>query len=230
MADESFFNERTESSRIKTEIVTKYFWAWAKIILPYVQRRGGSIAYVDLFAGPGAYKDGTKSTPLLILETAIRDPGFCDSLRTFFNDVDPQNFASLKSAIDNLPGIERMKYRPIVANMEVGQEVIKRIVQSFNVPTLFFVDPWGYKGLSIRLISSLLTGWGCDGILFFNYRRINMTLHNPVLKAHMDGLFGEARAAMLREQIEPLSPIDREQAIIDAVRDALAQLGGKYVQ
>ena len=29
-----------------------------------VKRGGKKIAYIDLFAGPGRYKDGTKSTPL----------------------------------------------------------------------------------------------------------------------------------------------------------------------
>jgi hypothetical protein len=36
--------------------------------------RSDRIAYVDLFAGPGRYGNGTKSTPLLILETAIANP------------------------------------------------------------------------------------------------------------------------------------------------------------
>src|SRR5271165_4458933 len=70
----TFFDESTEQSRIKATIVRDYFWAWAKVILSTVAKRGGRIAYIDLFAGRGRYKDGTKSTPLLVLETAIADP------------------------------------------------------------------------------------------------------------------------------------------------------------
>src|SRR5712691_13263697 len=62
MRSESFFDESTAQSRIKATIVRDYFWAWAKVILPTVKRRGGRIAYIDLFAGKGRYKDGTKST------------------------------------------------------------------------------------------------------------------------------------------------------------------------
>ncbi len=70
----TFFEESKEQSTIKAEIVANYFWAWAKVILSSVKKRGGNIAYIDLFSGPGRYKDGSKSTPLLILEKAIEDP------------------------------------------------------------------------------------------------------------------------------------------------------------
>jgi len=75
MSTDSFFEESKEQSAVKTAIVSKYFWSWAKVIIPQVRNRPDpKIAYLDLFAGPGRYKDGTKSTPLLILETAIRRP------------------------------------------------------------------------------------------------------------------------------------------------------------
>jgi hypothetical protein len=73
ITDELFFDESTEQSRIKATIVRDYFWAWARVILPTVKQQNWPIAYIDLFAGPGRYKDGTKSTPLLILESAIAD-------------------------------------------------------------------------------------------------------------------------------------------------------------
>jgi len=67
-----FFDETREQSIIKGKIVSDYFWAWAKVITPTVKKSGTNrIAYIDLFAGPGRYRDGTKSTPLLILEKAI---------------------------------------------------------------------------------------------------------------------------------------------------------------
>src|SRR5436190_1804539 len=70
---EHFFEEQKEQSQVKTAIVTKYFWAWAKVITSVLARGKNDqrIAYVDLFAGPGRYEDGAKSTPLLILEQAI---------------------------------------------------------------------------------------------------------------------------------------------------------------
>lgn len=69
-----FFDETGDQSVVKATIIAKYFWAWAKVIIPTAKKHGDKIAYLDLFAGPGRYKDGTASTPLLVLEQAIEDP------------------------------------------------------------------------------------------------------------------------------------------------------------
>ena len=73
-ADDEFFDEMTEQSRVKVEIVKNYFLAWANVILHSVREVGGKLGYMDLFSGPGLYEDGTKSTPILILEEAINNP------------------------------------------------------------------------------------------------------------------------------------------------------------
>ena len=71
----SFFDQSSDQSRVKAAIVANYFWAWAKVIMSVAKKRPNPrIAYIDLFAGPGRYADGTMSTPLLILEKAIADP------------------------------------------------------------------------------------------------------------------------------------------------------------
>ena len=83
-----FFEETKEQSLVKSAIVSKYFWAWAKVIMSRVRSTTKKIAYIDLFAGPGRYKDGTQSTPLLVLKHAIGDPDMCKMLVTLFNDKD----------------------------------------------------------------------------------------------------------------------------------------------
>src|SRR4029450_1376237 len=116
MAESTFFDESTDQSQVKAAIVAKYFWAWAHVIIPSVKKRGTRIAYIDLFAGPGRYKDGTKSTPLLILEQAIADPDLRQLLVTIFNDLNSNSTRSLERAIKELPGIAKLKYSPEVQN------------------------------------------------------------------------------------------------------------------
>lgn len=229
MADTSFFDESTEQSQVKATIVSKYFWAWANVIIPSAARRSKKIAYVDLFAGPGRYKDGTKSTPLLVLERAIQDPKMREMLVAVFNDVDKNSSQSLQKSIDELPNIGSLKYKPKVYNEEVGSNIVRQFEEMHLVPTLFFIDPWGYKGLSLRLINSVLKDWGCDCILFFNYNRINMGLQNRAVKEHMDSLFGEDRANELRRELDRLTSEERELAIVEAIGEALQHMGGKYV-
>ncbi len=229
MSTQGFFDESTEQSRIKATIAHSYFWAWARVILSTVKTRGGRIAYIDLFAGPGRYKDGTKSTPLLILESAIADEVMSQHLVTLFNDADKENAAKLREEINGLHGIDKLKYRPQVEAEEVGDKIVAMFERSKLVPTFFFVDPWGYKGLSLGLINSVLKNWGCDCVFFFNYNRINMGLNNEAVKEHMDVLFGAERADELRSRLAGLPPNEREASIVEALLKALRELGAEYI-
>jgi len=229
MSKDDFFQKPAHQSRVKAELVEKYFAAWANILKQSVLSNNGRIAYIDLFAGPGRYEDGAASVPLKILEKAVSDDFLREHLVTVFNDKDDNLTRTLETEIAKLPGIKKLKYRPEVLNEEVGEKIVKRFEEKTLVPTLFFVDPWGYKGLSWRLINSVLKDWGCDCIIFFNYNRINAGLDNPTVTERMDELFQSERAEKLRTKIKGLSPAKRETAIIQAVSEALAEMGGRHV-
>jgi three-Cys-motif partner protein len=165
----AFFEETKEQSVVKSAIVAKYFWAWAKVIMSQVRSTVRKIAYIDLFAGPGRYKDGTQSTPLLVLKRATDDPDMRQMLVTWMNDKGENNSHSLEQAIKELPGVETLKYKPRVMNEEVGTEMVKMFQEMRLIPALFFVDPWGYKGLSLQLVNAVVKDWACECIFFFNY-------------------------------------------------------------
>jgi three-Cys-motif partner protein len=222
-----FFSESKEQSQIKAKIVKNYFWAWAKTIMPWAKNCRNQIAYIDLFSGPGRYENGKKSTPLLVLETAIQDKDLKEMLVTIFNDADSNQSDSLNKAIDSIENIELLKHQPLVLNKEVGEEILHNIFEE-EVPTLFFIDPWGYKGLSLRLINYVLENWGCDCIFFFNYNHISAGLSNPKVKEHMTALFGEERVKSLRIQMSE-SPSQKEKLIMKEMEQALKAMGGKYV-
>jgi three-Cys-motif partner protein len=224
MTGDEFFEQQREQSLVKSEIVRKYFWAWAKVILPSARRYSRKIGYIDLFAGPGIYQDGSKSTPIRILERAIEDPDMREMLVALFNDANLEYAVSLKNAINSLPGIRSLNYPPTVHNEEVDRG-FERIFKDKNlVPTLLFLDPWGYKGISIELIASVLKNWGCDCILFFNYNRIKVSLTNPKVTEHMDALFGKERAEKLRIQLEAIPADEKELTVIEAITESLKML------
>jgi three-Cys-motif partner protein len=229
MSNTSFFDEQKEQSLIKARIVEKYFWAWANVIIPTAKKVDPRIAYIDLFAGPGRYKDGSKSTPIKVLETAISNPDMQNMLVTVFNDADAEHINSLQETINSIPGIENLKYKPQVINHEVGENIVKTFNERKLVPTFFFVDPWGYKGLSLQLINSIVKNWGCDCIFFFNYNRINMGLGNAAVEEHMNALFGKIRADKVREKLKTLNSKERELAVVEALCEALKEMGGEYV-
>jgi len=233
MTDSSFFEISKEQSRVKAAIVSKYFDAWAGVMMGTQDKfkgvHGNKIAYLDLFAGPGRYDDGTKSTPLVILEKAIASPKLRDRLVAIFNDKDENNTRSLQQAIDSLPGINSLRYKPKIRQREVGTEIVKLFEEMKLIPTFFFVDPWGYKGLSLKLVNAVLNHWGCDCLFFFNYNRISMGLPNELVEEHMNALFGVERANALREKIAGLSPSERELTIVEDLCEAIKATGKRYV-
>lgn len=225
MSDPTFFDEQTGQSEAKARIVQKYLWAWANVILS--QKNVKKIAYIDLFSGPGRYENGASSTPLLVLEKAVKDIKLCQKLITIFNDRDEEATSKLKQEIDNLEGIEKLKYKPQIKTSEVGVEIVKIFESMQFIPTLFFVDPWGYKGLSLKLINSVLKDWGCDCIFFFNYNRINMGITNPSIETHMKAIFSEKRLEEMVSEISKYNPEERELFVIEKLCEALKEQNRK---
>lgn len=230
--NDGFFQEQREQSLIKARIVSKYFSAWANVILATQKRyphHTQKMAYVDLFAGPGRYDDQSKSTPLLVLDTILANPVLTNRMVTLFNDKDTANIESLKIAINQIDGIERLKYAPAFYNEEVGDEIAKMFSGMHLVPTFFFVDPWGYKGLSLNLISSIIKDWGCDCVFFFNYNRVNMGINNDAIRPHMASLFGDQQLSDVRHDCNNKCPEERELIVVQALCDALRNNGSQYV-
>jgi three-Cys-motif partner protein len=223
---DQFFVESTEQSRLKTTICTDYFFAWARIIIP--KTYSPRIGYRDFYAGPGRYIDGTKSTPLLVLERAIADAKMRDMLVTMFNDAAPGHTKSLQKAVAGLPGIGMLRYEPTIITDEVGPLLVSRLEKPL-IPTFAFIDPYGYKGLSLRLVNAVIKDWGSECLFFFNYNRINPGINNPSVQRHMAALFGQERLASLRAAIDGRPPAEREKLVVAAVAEALQELGGKYV-
>jgi len=218
VSTDDFFKQQREQSEVKAAIVEKYFHAWASIVS---SGHGRDIAYVDLFAGPGRYEDGSSSTPLRVLGQAIEKGTYVRRLRTLFNDRDSTNVASLQGAIRELPGIDQLKHQPVVLNEEIDSSVAREFERRRDTPTLMFIDPWGYKGLTLNLIHSAVRDWACECIFFFNYNRINPGISNAAVFPHMAALFGEDQARRLGDELDQKSPRERESRIVEALATAL---------
>lgn len=229
LANDPFFDEQLDQSDTKARIIQKYFYAWAKVITPTAKQMSNKIGYVDLYAGPGRYKDGSASTPLLVLEHAIDDPDMRSMLVTLFNDADKHHSCSLQTEIDALPGIEKLKYKPDVLCNEVGEDAEKFFAETKLIPSFTFVDPWGYKGLSLKIVNGVIKDWGCDCVFFFNYGRINAGLTNPKVRSHMDALFEQERVDALQIELKDKTPEQRERIVLENLSQAIKEMGGKYV-
>jgi three-Cys-motif partner protein len=221
-----FFKKLRESSRIKQKIVIQYFVAYNRVMARDPREKVG---FADLFSGPGIYTDSDgvtqNSIPVLVCEAVVREELFRRKVHLWFNDGDRDNYEQLKTTISSIPGIQDLQYKPTIGNKVVDAGWID-ILSRLRVPTLVFLDPCGYKGLSLNLIAAALKGFGNDCIFFFNYSRINMKLELEMMNESIDEFFGSERAKTLRRDIKHRSRSERKRIILDAVGSAIVQAGG----
>lgn len=218
------FEEQREQSAIKTEIVTKYFNAWASIL----SKRNYKIAYIDLFAGPGIYDDGSKSTPIYITENILNNSSFAQKTILYFNEKNNEYYYRLMENINSIPGISSLRYRPIFHNLEIDYSTPVNFMRQ-KIPSFCFFDPAGYKGLSLELIRSFGKDYGTDIIFFFNYNDINRAITNPKVTSDMIYLFGEQHYKSLLKNLQNQSGQNRESIVINEMSEAIRDTGIKHV-
>lgn len=127
MSDNTFFDAQLPGSKIKSKIVSSYFWKWAKVMVPQAKGKGDKIGYLDFFCGPGKYDDGTDSTPLLILKSVLTNSDMSSMLVTVFNDKDHENVEKLENEINQIGNISQLKHKPTFMKTAIGKDVVEEL-------------------------------------------------------------------------------------------------------
>jgi len=148
-----------------------------------------------------------------------------DKVVVVFNELNQQALANLKREVNGLPRTRELKYCPVFMSDEVGDELAERFENGYRIPTLFFWDPWGYKGLTKRLLSAVLRNWGCDCIFFFNYNAINRHLSFVPFYERLKLLFGNARLQEMANNLQDMTAVERRAEIIRQFGEAINDLG-----
>ena len=65
-----FFENLRDYSEIKHRILARFLTPWTVKLGSWARRRNGVVWYIDGFAGPGKYEDGSDGSPLLGLRRA----------------------------------------------------------------------------------------------------------------------------------------------------------------
>ena len=139
VSSKKFFAEQSAHSRVKADIVVKYVTAWAVVMLNPKFNKKGEAAYVDLFSGPGSYEDGSRSTPLLIVEDVLKKPLLRNGLKTHFNDLRSAHTDSLRQEINRLSGIESLRWNPVYTSVAASISLIDGLGLSRDTPQLLFL-------------------------------------------------------------------------------------------
>lgn len=186
---DAFFEVQKEKSRVKTLIVTEFFKAY----FPIINRANFNqyVWYIDLFCGPGRYEDGTPSTPVELLDAIdqFESDDVRNRLRIVFNDYNSEYIEKLKKSISVHPVLKKLKYQPIITNLKASEVDLSTYTRG-NSPIFSFVDPWGYKDVTVSQVWSLVRNWGSDCVLFFNADRILQDISKPSSEQDFQQIFG----------------------------------------
>jgi len=217
----NFFEIQTASSRIKANIVADYFPQYCKILL---KKHKGNLMYLDLFAGPGIYEDGNKSTPMLIGEACAKDELLKNRVLLFFNDNEHGD--TLKENFEREFPIGTFAFEPRFAKRTVGEDtgienyLNRKVVQGMQIiPTLLFFDPFGYKGINSKVLANFMTKFGNEIFLFFNIKRIHAAIENEKFDELMTELFPTTINKIRNDRKYKLGVQERLALIIENLAD-----------
>ena len=223
---EDFYKEQTDNSRIKANIVAKYFPQYAKILLRKPQHR---IRYVDLFSGPGIYQDGKYSTPLLIAESCLNDSILSQKVELAFNDMIYGE--DLRQKFNQLFDLSKFNFNPKFGTLVVGEDpkIDKYLNNVYSKgknpsPTLLFFDPFGYKAINTRILGEFMKNWGNEIFLFFNIKRIHAAVENDKFDQLMMELFPNNFERLKKNRKYTLNTNERLKLIIDNIKDEFNQI------
>jgi three-Cys-motif partner protein len=228
MKESEFFERQTISSKIKANIVSEYFPSYCKIIASKYQPK--ELRYIDLFAGPGAYKDGSPSTPLLIGRYCKNDAYLRQNVKMIFNDN--RYFEILeKNFLKEFPAGTFQK-KPHFGRSTVGEhkgisDFLKantHIGNKNEYPSLLFIDPFGYKGIETKILSQFLRNWGNEIFIFVNTKRIHPALENDKFEGLMLDIFPTTFQKLKNDRRFKSTVPQRLNLIIDSLGEEYSRL------
>jgi len=245
-----FFDELFEHSKAKLSLLQNYVIKWMrKVTLGTPQKR---CAVIDTFAGTGFYDDGSEGSPIILIKEALnyfeqsqKNPKIdFNKVILIFVEKDIENFSKLKNNIENFIHQELLvdefnkinthpKIEILITNDDFNNftdNLLKNV--SSIIPTLMFIDPFGYKVLSYKNISDIIQQYDyCELIINFMYEEINRFFLKSDSLAFISTLkdFYGPNFEKVKEKIKNLNSSDvRRQTIINGYKENLKNAGALY--
>jgi three-Cys-motif partner protein len=176
----------------KIRIVEEYLKSW----FPIISRHNNRIIYIDGFCGPGEYREGEKGSPIIALETALNHShGNLRNVEIIFLFIDKK-----KDRIENLSELiqgyklpRNIKVECVQGNFGGTIESILNEIESKGrnlAPTFLFIDPFGIKEASFKLIQRFMENPKCEVMVNFMVEYINRFSRTKAFEKSLNDLYG----------------------------------------
>jgi len=218
----------------KLQVLGAYLHAWFPIL-----SRGRSferIIYIDGFAGPGRYRQGEDGSPIVALKAALGPSTNPIQKPCEFHFVERKRRAvnALRANIEHLrqqrhiPAyIEIFVHERMTFEEAYDRHIRSRLQQNPSAPAFALVDPFGWTGLPMSIITELMRRPSTEVLVNFMFEEINRFLNHPQQVANFDALFA---GTAWRDGYAMSGPA-RKAFIHDLYRDQLRSVAGaRYVR
>jgi three-Cys-motif partner protein len=209
-------------TRMKHAILRAYLGTWAMKLLQW--RRGGPTVYfVDAFAGPGKDNEGNPGSPLIAARIAAQTQGHLRrgaipdaTMRVIAIEKKSTHHRSLSDLVRPFNAGDADAVTVLRGELPEHIDAIgQRTGQS---PTLYFLDPFGVKGLDASTYPKALAGPSNE--MFALFADMGTIRLHGVVNADKPDIERQIRA--LRQQLALLPEVEEDAAREDAALRARA--------
>lgn len=221
-------------TKIKHNILKKYLDAWIPILSKHKR-----INYIDGFAGPGEYSKGEKGSPIIAIKCLVEHKLIGSLKNTSFNflfiERKKDRCENLKKEIKKLSNKNKLKCNIKVDCGEFKEKIkdLLDIIESKKqslAPTFVFIDPFGFSGIPLELISRIMKNEKCEVFINFMYEDINRFFSLNINEPHLNSLFGTDKWKKILKDQE-LSSYDKVWKLHDLYKSQLKSVANiEFVQ
>ncbi|MFJ3519877.1 three-Cys-motif partner protein TcmP [Streptomyces sp. NPDC090131] len=146
-----FFVSKKAAAVFKHEILRQYVVPFASKVGRYAP--DGRVVYVDGYAGPGRYEDGTPGSPALVLDSAARLADF-RKLDCYFVERNRNSYRSLSALVADA---DEQGLAAHALNGRVEKHLDTILAAAHGSPLFAFLDPFG-MGVSFDSLTQQVFG------------------------------------------------------------------------
>lgn len=185
MANDESQLDLLEHSEAKVALYGEYLSIYLNILV----KPGFNICIFDLLCGEGIYRNGGEGSPLVAIRK-IHDHYYshnqtCSNIEIWFNDSEKSKIDPSMLKVERVAKAISQKFVPPSVQVRyfsedyfaIHQKALNHVKRLSFTKNLFFIDPYGYRGITLSHIADTLAGGNSEVLLFlpatFMYRFAN---------------------------------------------------------
>ena len=221
-------------TKAKHEILREYLKPW----FPIISSRGDTVVYLDGFAGPGVYSKGEEGSPVIAMNTALthESKSKFKKIVFWFIEKDKETADQLGNTLKTtFPELKNNDDDQIVYHIQntTFADSVEHILDEMErdgtklAPTFAFLDPFGVKGLPMKLIARILQYQKCEVMVTFMSKYM-LRFHDQQRENFLNELFGTKEWQEVRDMDDPN---EKRKFLLNLYIKQLKTLGGaKHVK